>query len=88
MEIRGTTVTLINKVETGKDLLNAPTYKETETQVENVLISPVSTDDAATAQNLFGKKAVYTFGIPKATQILWKTAKSGFSGAAGAHSAS
>lgn len=80
MEIRGSTVTLINKVETGKDLFNAPIYKETEIQVENVLISPVSTDDAATAQNLFGKKAVYTLGIPKGDTNTWEDSEVCFFG--------
>ena len=69
MEIRGITVTLINKTEVGKDLFNAPIYEEREVQVENVIVSPTGTEDAATAQNLFGKKAEYTLGIPKDSEV-------------------
>ena len=37
MEIRGITVTLINKTEVGKDLFNAPIYEEREQAVVNRL---------------------------------------------------
>ncbi len=80
MEIRGITVTLINKTEVGKDLFNAPIYEEREVQVENVIVSPTGTEDAATAQNLFGKKAEYTLGIPKGDTNTWEDSEVRFFG--------
>ena len=72
MELRGITVTLVEKTKTGEDALGAPIYTEAETEVGNVLVSPTSTDDAATAQNLTGKKAAYTLAIPKGDTHEWE----------------
>lgn len=80
MEIRGMTVILIDKVESGKDPFNQPIYKETEIEVQNVIVSPTSTGDAANMQNLFGKKAEYTLGIPKGDTNIWENREVRFFG--------
>lgn len=80
MEIRGMTVILIDKKETGKDAFNQPIYEETEIEVQNVLVSPLSSEDAADMQNLLGKKAEYTLGIPKGDDHTWENREVRFFG--------
>lgn len=70
--IKGTSVTLINKVESGRDPFNRPVYSETETTIDNVLIAPSSSDDITDQLNLTGRKAVYTLGIPKGDTHIWE----------------
>lgn len=71
-KIKGITVTLINKVEAGKDPLGSPIYKDVEITVDNVLVSPTSSDDIVNRLNLTGKKAVYTLAIPKGDTHIWE----------------
>lgn len=70
--IKGITITLLDTIEDGKDDFGHPFYRETEIQVENVLVAPSSTDDVTTQVNLTGKKAEYTLAIPKGDQHDWK----------------
>lgn len=71
-KIKGITVTLINKIETGKDPFGKPIYEDAEILVENVLVSPTSSDDIVNQLNLTGKKAVYTLAIPKGDTNTWE----------------
>ena len=70
--IKGITVTLINKAETGKDPFGKPIYGDVEVLVDNVLVSPTSSDDIVNQLNLTGKKAVYTLAIPKEDAHTWE----------------
>lgn len=70
--IRGIPVTLVNRTDGAPDGFGRPVPVEAETVVENVLVAPASTDDLVTAQNLFGKKAVYTIAIPKGDTHVWQ----------------
>lgn len=70
--IKGITVTLINKIKTGTDPLGTPIYEDSEIEVENVLVSPTSSDDIVNQLTLTGKKAVYTLGIPKGDTNIWE----------------
>ena len=72
VKIKGITVTLINKVETGKDPFGKPIYEDMEILVDNVLVSPTSSDDIVNQLNLTGKKAVYTLAIPKGDTNTWE----------------
>lgn len=72
MTIRGITVTLISKQETGKDPFGEPIFEDVEIEVENVLVSPTSTDDVVNQLTLTGKKAVYTLAIPKGDTNNWE----------------
>lgn len=65
---------LLCKKQTGTDGFNHPVYEYEEQCVENVLVAPASTDDVVTAQNLTGKKAVYTLAIPKGDNHDWTDA--------------
>lgn len=71
-KIKGITVTLINKIETGKDPFGTPIYEDLEVLVENVLVIPTSSDDIVNQLNLTGKKAVYTLAIPKGDTNTWE----------------
>jgi len=75
MIIKGITVTLINKKEVGRDPFNEPIYKDVPIQVDNVLVSPVSTEDIVHTLELTGKKAVYTLAIPKGDTHDWEDAE-------------
>ena len=44
-KIKGITVTLITRQETGKDPFDNPIYTDVEIPVKNVLVSPTSSDD-------------------------------------------
>lgn len=70
--IKGITITLINRVQTGVDDFNSPVYTEQETSVDNVLVSPTSSDDVIDQLNLTGRKAIYTLGIPKGDSNVWE----------------
>lgn len=70
--IKGITVTLIEKIENGKDEFGEPIYKDNPIKIENVLVSPSSTDDIISSQDMNGKKAVYTLAIPKNDTHDWK----------------
>ena len=70
--ITGMTVILYNKVKTGEDEFLKPIYEEIPEEVENVLVSPASSTDIVDNLNLYGKKAVYTLGIPKGDEHIWE----------------
>lgn len=69
--IHGITVTLIDKVESGKDGFGTTTYEEVPIEIDNVLVSPTSTEDVANQLNLTGKKIVYDLAIPKSDTHDW-----------------
>ena len=71
-KIKGITITLIDKVEIKKDPMGNPVYEDLEIEVDNVLVTPTSTDDITSNLELEGKKAVYTLAIPKGNANVWK----------------
>lgn len=73
--IKGITVTLITKQQVGTDPFGQPIVKDVEIEVDNVLISPTSTDDIVNQLNIDGKKAVYTLAIPKDDENNWEGAE-------------
>lgn len=70
--LKGITVTLINKIETSKDPLGQPIYEDLPIEVDNVLVAPTSSDDVVNQLSLTGKKAVYTLAIPKGNTNDWE----------------
>jgi hypothetical protein len=78
--IKGITVTLISKKEVGRDPFNKPIYEDVEIEVDNVLVSPTSTDDVVNTMNLTGRKAVYTLAIPKSDKNNWDNSEVRFFG--------
>lgn len=69
--IKGITIILIDKVKTSTDPFGHPIYEESEIPVENVLVSPSTTEDITNQLNLTGKKAEYTLAIPKGDRNNW-----------------
>lgn len=69
--MRGITVKLYTKVESGVDEFNQPTYTEVAVDVDNVLVAPTSATEVLDTLNLYGKKAVYNLGIPKGDTNDW-----------------
>lgn len=78
--LKGITVTLIDKLETGKDPFGSPIYEDEEIEVNNVLVSPTSSDDIVNQLTLTGKKAIYTIAIPKGDTHNWEDKKVRFFG--------
>ena len=73
--MRGITITLYDRILTGRDAFNAPIYTETAVAVDNVLVAPVSTEEVLQTYTLTGRKAVYQMGIPKGDQHEWTAGK-------------
>lgn len=70
--IKGITIVLVDKVKTGSDPFGNAINEDSEIEVENVLVSPTSSDDIVNQLNLTGKKAVYTLAIPKGDLHEWE----------------
>lgn len=78
--IKGITVTLYERVQKGTDDFGRPIYEENGVDIDDVLVSPSSSDDIVTSQDLTGKKAVYTVAIPKGDTHEWKDRRIRFFG--------
>lgn len=70
--IKGIPVILYDLKEIGKDDFGAPIYEEHLSVVHDVLVAPASSDDITSSTSLYGKKAVYTLGIPKGDAHVWE----------------
>lgn len=79
-DIKGISVILYVEKEVGFDDFNHPIVQKQEVVVENVLVSPVSSDDASSSLDLYGRKAVYELGIPKNDDHSWENAEVFFFG--------
>lgn len=69
--IKGISVTLYERTETGLDAANRPIYEETPVTVDNVLVGASSAEDVVNEFNLSGKRIAYTLGIPKGDTHDW-----------------
>lgn len=78
--IKGITVTLINKKEIGRDPFDNPIIEDVEIDVDNVLVSPTSSDDIVNTKDLTGRTAVYTLAIPKGDTNTWENQEVRFFG--------
>ena len=72
--MRGITITLLERTQSGTDAFNRPVFTETEAEVENVLIAPNNDggQEVLDQINLTGRKAVYTLAIPKGDNHHWE----------------
>lgn len=73
--MKGMTITLYDRVETGKDALNRPIYTETPVAVDNVLIAPSSVVEVLDPNNLNGRRGDYVMAIPKGDTHDWTSGK-------------
>jgi hypothetical protein len=78
--IKGITVTLWDKQQVGVDPLNKPIYEEIPIEVDNVLVTPSTTQEVLESNDLYGCKAIYTLGIPKDDKHDWRNKKITFFG--------
>lgn len=71
--LKGIKVKLINLMDSGqKDDFNRPIFIEKEVYVDNVIVSPTLNEDVINGLNLYGKKSVFTLGIPKGDTNVWE----------------
>lgn len=78
--IKGITIRLYERTRTGTDEFDAPVYTEIPADVENVLVTPVKTEDVIQDAQLYGKHAVYELCIPKGDTHNWENVTVGFFG--------
>lgn len=69
--IKGETIILIDKVNTGVDPFGTATYTESEISVDNVIIGSPNLDSVVSDLQLYGKKLTYILGIPKGDAHDW-----------------
>lgn len=69
--IKGVTVTLLVKTQTGTDGFGAPIWETSEVQVDDVLVGQPSTEEVTDTLNLHGKKLEYVLAIPKGDEHSW-----------------
>lgn len=80
--MRGITVTLYERTQTGTDALNHPIYSETAETIDNVLVAPSGSVEVLEQYNLEGRKSDYVMAIPKGDTHEWTAGKKvGFFGA-------
>lgn len=73
--MKGVTVTLKKKTQTGVDGFGQPTYSTTDVEVSDVLIGEPSTSDIENALTMYGKRVAYTLAIPKGDTNDWYKAE-------------
>lgn len=69
--LKGITVELHVRTQTGTDPFGAPEYEDVKVSVGNVLVSPSTVDDIVTSTNVNGTKELYTLAIPKEDSNVW-----------------
>ena len=70
--IKGITILLYEKMQSGVDGFNNPVYTETPVEVENVLVTPVNTTEIVDNIQLNGKRQEYELCIPKGDNHIWE----------------
>ena len=78
--LKGASVTVYVKTETGKDAFNHPVYATVGETVDNVLIGSPSDQEILDVLNLTGRKVSYVLGIPKGDTHDWTDVKVTFFG--------
>lgn len=78
--MRGITITLHNKVQTGTDEFNAPIYADQDVTVDNVLVGEPSGDEIVQDLNLYGKRLAFVLAIPKGDEHDWTDVEVSFFG--------
>lgn len=73
--MRGITVTLYDRTQTGTDALNKPIYSETPVTVDNVLVAPSASLEVLEQTNLDGRRGEYVMAIPKGDTHEWTSGK-------------
>lgn len=69
--MKGITILLTEKTQTGVDDLNRPIYEDDYIEVKDVLVGEPSTDEITNTMSLYGKMVKYTLAIPKGDTNTW-----------------
>ena len=69
--MKGTTIQLLEKVQTGVNPVNEPIIVEHWIEVAGVLVGQPTTDDVTNSRQLYGKRVEYVLGIPKGDTHNW-----------------
>ena len=78
--LKGITIQLYEKAQTGTNAFNNPIYVETATNVDNVLVGSPTDQEVLDVLNLTGRKVSYVLGIPKGDTHDWTDRKVTFFG--------
>ena len=78
--IKGITITLMQKTQTGTDPIGNPVNSETAEQVDNVLIGSPTTQEILDTNQLYGRTLSYVLGIPRGDNHNWVNQKVVFFG--------
>ena len=78
--MKGVSVILHVKTQTGVDALNNPVFSDETVTVSNVLIGQPETDDITSSIDLYGKHIAYVLGIPKGDTHNWEDTEVEFFG--------
>lgn len=70
--MKGRTIYLYDKIQTGTDPFGAPIYKEVRAKIENVLIGQPATTPIVDSQDIQGKRGRFSLGIPKKDNHVWE----------------
>ena len=70
--MKGIPIVLYERTKIGVDAFNFPVYVETPVTVQNVLVGQPTANEMVDALDLYGKKAVFTLGIPKGDTHNWE----------------
>lgn len=70
--MKGVTVTLEKKTQTGTDGFGQPIYTSESISVDDVLVGEPSTDDITNNLAMYGKTIVYTLAVPKGDMNDWE----------------
>ena len=69
--MKGETVGLVVKTQTGTDPFGHPIYSEEIVWVNDVLVGQPTSDEIVSTLDLTGKKIAYMLGIPKGDTHVW-----------------
>ena len=70
--MKGMTVQLAVKTQTGTDPFGAPIYSEELGSVNDVLVGSPSSEDVISTLDLTGKRIAFVLGIPKGDTHIWE----------------
>ena len=76
--LRGTTVTLYERRQTGIDGLGAPVYEETPVPVRDVLIAPAEGPAVTDSTGLEGRRTAFRLYLPRGDAHDWVGCRVGF----------
>lgn len=69
--MKGMTVQLVKKTQTGTDPFGAPIETEEIIDVPDCLVGQPSTDEISATMEMYGKQIAYVVGVPKGDENSW-----------------